>query len=248
VIVNEDVPLNARAISGIALEMVDGGWVEGVVISNIRMQRVRTPIFIRRAKRSGLKPGALRGVMIENVHATGAILTSSITGIPGFDVEDIILSNIRIDSEEGGLAKWTTPEIPEAPDSYPEARGFGKLPAYGFYCRHVAGLRMQHVEFKAAATEERPVIVCDDVKDIEVNGLRSTQTKGTQPAIKLIQTKDAWIHGCSFPAGLKSFLEIQGDGSKNLTLMGNDLTKVKNILHLGLDLSKHAVKMAGNAA
>ncbi len=51
-IYNDDVPLNARVISGIALEMVDGGWLDGVVISNIRMQRVRTPIFLRLGARN----------------------------------------------------------------------------------------------------------------------------------------------------------------------------------------------------
>ena len=51
VIFNDDVDLKARVISGIGLEIVDGGWIEGVVISNIRMQRVRTPIFIRRGNR-----------------------------------------------------------------------------------------------------------------------------------------------------------------------------------------------------
>src|SRR5450756_937307 len=71
VIYNEQVPLNARVISGIAIEMVDGGWVDGVAISNIRMQRVRTPIFIRLGARRAA--GNLRGVTIDNVHATGAI-------------------------------------------------------------------------------------------------------------------------------------------------------------------------------
>ena len=89
---------------------MDGGSIDGVVISNIKMQRVRTPIFIRRGNRKPRadgSPGTVRGVMIENVHATGAILTSSISGLPGFDVEDVTLSNIRIDSEEGGKAEWT---------------------------------------------------------------------------------------------------------------------------------------------
>jgi len=110
VIYNDDVPLNARAVAGIAIEMVDGGLVTGVVISNVRMQRVRTPIFIRLGNRGNgqrvLTPGKLRGVMIDNVHATGAILTSSITGLPGHDLEDISLT-IRLLSgggnEEGSL-------------------------------------------------------------------------------------------------------------------------------------------------
>jgi hypothetical protein len=39
-------PLNAHVIGGINVEMVDGGNVDGVVVSNIRMQNVRTPIFV----------------------------------------------------------------------------------------------------------------------------------------------------------------------------------------------------------
>jgi hypothetical protein len=221
VIFNDDVALNARVISGIALEMVDGGWLEGVVISNIRMQRVRTPIFIRRGNRHPRPdgtPGTLRGVMIENVHATGAILTSSVTGLPGFDVEDVTLSNIRIDSEENGKAGWMKRKIPEVPEAYPEARMFGRLPAYGFYCRHVKGLRLNHLEIHASATEERPALVCDDVKDLDVDDLRGSAITGTQPVVKLIQTQRAFVHDCSAPPGVKTFLETAGTGTRDIVL------------------------------
>src|SRR5271156_370177 len=60
VIFNDNVDYRARVISGIDIAIVDGGYIDGVVISNIRMQRVRTPIFvpsgIRRPTREGL-PG-----------------------------------------------------------------------------------------------------------------------------------------------------------------------------------------------
>ena len=61
------------------------------------------------------------------------------TGVPGFDVEDVTLSNIRIETEEAGKAEWVERAIPEGPKAYPEARMFGRLPAYGFYARHVKG-------------------------------------------------------------------------------------------------------------
>lgn len=75
VIFNERVDPKARVIAGIAIEMVDGGWMEGVAISNVRMQNVRTPIFIRRGIRQARADGTagtLRGVMIENVHGPGS--------------------------------------------------------------------------------------------------------------------------------------------------------------------------------
>ncbi len=168
VIFNEEVDLKARVISGIALEIVDGGWMEGVAISSIRMQRVRTPTFIRRGNRHSRPdgtPGTLRAIRIENIHATGSILTSSITGLPGFEVEDVTLADIRIDSQEAGKAEWIGRTVPEIASAYPEARMFGRLPAYGPYCRHVNGLRLRNLEFKSAPGEARPALHCEDVRD-----------------------------------------------------------------------------------
>ncbi|MEO8736959.1 MAG: hypothetical protein ABI380_10510 [Edaphobacter sp.] len=38
----------------------------------------------------------IRSIVIDGLHATDAIRTSSITGLPGMPVEDIHLSDIRI--------------------------------------------------------------------------------------------------------------------------------------------------------
>ena len=249
VIYNDDVPYDQRIISGIALEMVDGGWMQGVVISNIVMQRTRTPIFIRRANRKPRPdgtPGTLQGVLIENVYATGAILTSSITGLPGFDVEDVTLSNIRIDSEEGGKASWMSAKIPEVPTVYPEAHIFGRLPSYGFYCRHVTGLRMKGVKFSAVTGEQRPAIVCDDVKDLEIGDLRPAPIAGIEPAVQLIQCQRAFIHDCWAAAGTKTFLGIQGEQTQDIVLMNNNLTDTEQVLQTGSEISTGAVRLSGN--
>jgi hypothetical protein len=249
VIYNDDVPVDYRIISGIALEMVDGGWVDGVTISNIRMQNVRTPIFIRRGNRKPRPdgtPGTMRGVMIDNVHASGAITTSSVSGIPGFDVEDVTLSNIRINSEENGKAEWVDRKIPETEKAYPEASHFGKLPSYGFYCRHVTGLRLRNVEFTSGESEERPAIVCDDVKNLDVDGLRSQPVVGMQPIVKLIQTKQAFLRGCCAPAGAKTFLEVQGSGSDSIVLSGNNLLGAEQAFLTGPDVSQTAVTASAN--
>lgn len=218
VIFNERFDPKARVISGIAVEMVDGGWVEGVAISNIRMQNVRTPIFIRRGARNTRPdgtPGTLRGVTIENIHATGAILTSSVTGLPGFEVEDVTLSGIRIDSEENGKAEWISRAVPEQPKSYPEARMFGRLPAHGLYCRHVKGLRFRGLELRGGPAEERPTIVCDDVQDLEIAGFRGT--------LRLTQTRSALLSACVAPEATKTFLEVAGDQTARIAIVASDL-------------------------
>ncbi len=250
VIFNENVDPKARVIAGIALEMVDGGSLEGVLISNIRMQRARTPLFIRRGNRHpgpGGAPGILRGIMIDNIHASGALLTSSVTGLPGFEVEDVTLSNIRIDSEEGGKAEWAERKISESEPAYPEARMFGRLPAHGLYCRHVKGLRLRHLDFSATASEMRPALHCEDVEDLDVEGLRTTPGAGTQPVIKLVQTRQAFLRGCSAPPGTKTFLELQGERTKAIVLMNNDLTGAKKAARTSAQVPKKALKISGNA-
>ena len=90
----------------------------------------------------------LRGVLIDGVHATGAILTSSITGIPGMDVEDDArLANFHVDTVMPGDKAWLKPSVAEVPAGYPESRMFGWLPASGLYCRHVRGLSLRDVTF-----------------------------------------------------------------------------------------------------
>jgi hypothetical protein len=246
VIYNDDVDPAARVISGIALEMVDGGWIEGVSISNIRMQRVRTPIFIRRGNRTprpDASPGSLRGVIIENVNATGAILTSSVTGLPGFPVEDISLSHIRIDSDERGQEDWVERAIPEVPRNYPEARMFGRLPSYGLYCRHVTGLRLRAIDIRAAEGEARPALVCDDVNDLDLDGFRSSKIAGSQPVVKLVGTRAAWLRGCASPDA-KVFLAVQGAASNRILLTGSDLAAAAKPLSLAPEVPEQAVKIA----
>jgi len=230
VIYNDDVPLNARVISGIALEMVDGGWMDGVVISNIRMQRVRTPIFVRLGARHG--SGRLRGVSIDNVRATGAILTSSITGIPGHDVEDVTLSNIHIDTEEAGKAEWMTKPVPEQISSYPEARMFGRLPSYGFYCRHVAGLKLENVAITAVQPDERPALHFEDVKELHLDRVDVSAPITPQPLVRLIDVRDAAITACTAPANTAVAVALEGESTKNVRLAGNDFTQAKTVFAL----------------
>lgn len=249
VIFSENVAPMERVISGVAVEMVDGGWLEGVVVSNIRMQNVRTPIFVRRAKRHARPdgtPGTLRGVMIENIHATGSIVASSVSGLPGFDAEDVTLSNIRIDTADPGDEAWVNREMPELPEAYPESRMFGRMPSYGLYCRHVRGLRLRNVEIGAPAAEPRPAIICDDVKDLDVDGFRPARVRSSQPVVKLINTTDGFFRGCTAPDGANPFLRVEGSGSGRISVAANDFTRARSAVSAADDVPATAIRQAGN--
>jgi len=151
--------------------------LDGVTISNIRMQNARTPIFIRLGKRTRGVASYLRNVMILGVNATGAIVTSSITSVPGMPVEDITLADISIETSEHGRPDWVRQSVPEQAANYPEARMFGCLSASGLYAGHVNRLRLCNLRLNAVASDVRPAVVCDDVHDLDISGLSHTSPR-----------------------------------------------------------------------
>lgn len=224
VIYNDDVPLASRVIAGIQLSAVDGGWVDGVVISGIQMRRVRAPICIRRGTRhtDNVTPqNGLRGVLIEGLHATDATVTSSITGLPGMPVEDVRLSDIRIATVMSGKPEWVADPVPEVPAAYPQSRMFGWLPASGLYVRHVHGLSMRDVAFSAPADEWRPTLMFDDVQDLRCDGVQSTLASKGEPMLHLKNVNGAWISQAKAASGSRALLNATS--SSNILVSGSDL-------------------------
>ncbi|MBR4257792.1 MAG: hypothetical protein IKQ17_02040 [Kiritimatiellae bacterium] len=168
-------------LSGIAVECVDGGVVDGITVRNVRIAAAATPIFVRGGLRFDRKFGSssslglpfgrhrkLCNVTIEGVHAVATSYTaSSITGVPGLRLGNIVLRDVHITapgSGEAGLAELGRP-VPEKVGAYPESNMFDArmLPAFGFYVRHVDGLVMENVTVDALSREHRPEVVTDDV-------------------------------------------------------------------------------------
>jgi polygalacturonase len=218
---DESSPLNARVMGGIAVEMVDGGSVDGVVVSNIRMQNVRAPIFVRLAHRTGNAEGSfLRNVLIDGIDATGAVITSSIMGISGLRPRDITVSNSRIRTSANGTAAWAKLNPPELPATYPESRLFGHFPSYGFYIRHADRVRLRDIELIADKPDERPAMICEDVEDVILSGLDASAPVGGAPLIDLKSTRRAFLTGMRAPANAAVFAQIGGADSSAIALTG----------------------------
>ncbi len=245
-IVSSDPDIASRMVGGIAIEMVDGGWVEGVVISGIQIQDARSPIFIRRGNRSnrfGTEKKGIRGVLIDEVHATGAILTSSITGIPGMDVEDVRLSNIHIDTVMPGKQDWVHSPVPEVPAAYPQSRMFGWLPASGLYCRHVQGLSLKDITFTAPAEEWRNTVIFDDVRQLTMNGFRTTRAnEGGVPPLVLTGTQDVWISGAVAPVRSSALARVEGSQTSNVLITGCDVRGTAKLTDVSPEVSAGAVR------
>lgn len=196
--------------SGLAVEMVDGGVLDGVEVSDLKMDDVEGPIFIRLGNRGlseGAKPGvgALRNVRIRNVAASGASrIGCSITGLPGHPAENITLENIHLTCNGGSRAGTFAQTVRELPAKYPEYSMFGVLPAYGFFCRHVSGLRFTNVEVDFTRQDERPGLSCEDVSGLELAGWKGQVSSPERKSYELVSVQGGNIEGLSWVEQPKS--------------------------------------------
>ncbi len=170
-----------NGISGISLEIVDGGIMDGVTISNIRIDGPKVPIFIRlgnraRTYKNGLKKppvGVVQNVNISHIIASGAdAIGCSITGLPGYPVKNVSLSNIRINYKGGGIREDVLKVVPEKAEEYPESTMFGILPAYGFFIRHASKISFDNIDLTFDEKDHRPALICDDVEGLSLSGFR----------------------------------------------------------------------------
>ncbi len=231
------------AISGIALESVDGSNLDGVVVTNITMVRVRAPIFIRLGNRGRDMetpvPGTVRNISINNVVATEASTACSIVGIPGHNVENVSVSDVRISYIGGGPFRAADEPVPEYPGGYPEADMFEGLPAYAWYCRHADGVTMRNIDVRyeegywrqtnegdtrlewpegelGAPKPSGPGIpgsamVCDDVQDLRIDAFQARMDADGTPQIRFVNVRDALLTGIMTSKDSGPLIEVAGD-------------------------------------
>ena len=179
---------------GLALESVDGGLLEDVTINNITMRDVaNSPVFVRLGKRNrgpaeSITEGKIRRVIISNIVAQNAEpkYASIISGVPGDDIEDLQLSNIRIYYKGGGTAAQAALQPPEKETDYPEPTMFGEIPAYGFFVRHVKGLTMTDVDVSYISDDVRPPFILSGVTGADLHRVKAER----HPAGKTFVLRD----------------------------------------------------------
>ena len=203
---------------GLALETVDGGLLEDVSITNVTMRNiVNAPIFLRLGSRmrspEGTPIGELRRINISNfvVYNADPRYASIISGIPGHDIKDLKLRDIRIYYQGGGTKEQAALDPAENETKYPEPSMFGEIPSYGFFIRHVSGIEMNNVEVSYLKDEVRPAFWMNDVKGADFTNLKAQHAAGT-PIFVMKNIEDFTTFRCK---DLKD-VEIKKAAAKNL--------------------------------
>jgi polygalacturonase len=180
---------------GLALETVDGALLEDVSITNITMRDiVNAPIFIRLGARmrgpDTIPVGVCRRIILSNIVVYNADYRHGciISGLPGHPIEDLQMSNIRIYFKGGGTAEMAKREVPELEKDYPEPYRFGKMPAYGFFFRHVNNLDLHDVQVSTLVRDERPAFIFNDVKEVSMSRVMAQQASNW-PVFSVVSPK-----------------------------------------------------------
>jgi hypothetical protein len=83
-------------------------------------------------------------------------------------------------------------EVPEFEKDYPEPYRFGKMPAYGFFIRHIKDVRMHDVAISFMSPEHRPAFILEDVEGADLRQVRA-QKAADAPIFVLKNIKDLTI-------------------------------------------------------
>ena len=196
--------------SAIAIESVDGAFIENIEVSNINAVNTGNAIFIRLGNRTGDKPGTIKNIIIKNIKVQVPFdrpdsnydlrgpevdffhnpFPSSIVGLKGHNIENVVLENIEI-KYPGRASKGMAyiplnrlHQVPEAAPDYPEFSMFGELPAYGLYVRHANGISMKNIKLTLDDSDFRPAFVFDDVQNVKMQEINLPEQKHKQIVFK----------------------------------------------------------------
>lgn len=172
-----------EGITGISLEIVDGGIMQGVTISNVTIEGTACPLYVRLGNRARKHiPGApeppvgkMSHISINNLVAYGSgNFCSSITGIPGHSIENISLHQIQF-YNKGGLKEGDylaqLEDVKEDEKGYPQPNRWGNLPSSGLFIRHVNNIQIEGLMLGSEESDPRIPVIAGDVNGIQIQNV-----------------------------------------------------------------------------
>lgn len=161
-------------VSGISIESCDGARVKNVNISNIEMDSMACPLFIRLCNRNGDKrseldgKGKIENIYVKYIKAKNIEIPIMIMGIPNQNVKDINLESFDLSYSKGKDYIDLRFKIPEQEKEYPECNRFRNLNAYGVFVRHAENISLENIKVKSREKTLRKFMRIVDCKKINI--------------------------------------------------------------------------------
>ena len=235
--------------SGLKIQMCEGGAMRNMTFANLVMQNVPRPIFMTFCQQragvdspeGGYAPmNTMGGFVFDGLQIDSSRCGTNsafiFTGMPGHPIRDIRLSNIQFTTGGGADASMAarrslnefTPEVLEG--WWPEYRRLGgTVLAHGIYARHVEGLTLNNVVIKTAAPDLRPAVVCDDVSDLDLNGVAMQGHAGAESLVRLQDVREAVVRNCQVGGAIETFTLIEGKQSANVHVAQDNFARASRL-------------------
>ena len=193
--------------SAIALEAVDGGFIENVQVDSLQVINTGNAIFLRIGERVSGKKARLGNVIMSNIKVEIAANKADsgyeyegpiedmprnvspaiiIAGLPGALINNISFNNVEIWHPGGGNPLFAKvllealDSIPERASAYPDFSMFRELPAWGIYIRHARDILFNHISLFCTGKDYRTAIVLDDVHHSEFLSMNMKEGENKQ--------------------------------------------------------------------
>jgi len=201
-----------------------GTPIENVVCSNLRLETTQ-PAFIMHITENSAAPGCIRGIRFDNI-LVDTTCCSTIFGAPSLPVEDVHLSNMRI-TVHG--AKSAACESGALAALEPYGNSHSLVLPHAIYGRYVRGLEISHVrvDWREATGPWESALRLDDAEDVIVHGFTAAHPPGNPraPVLRLSNVRQCSVSGARARPGTAAFVCVEGSGSADIALAGNDLRK-----------------------
>ncbi len=146
-------------VSGISIESADGAVVQDVTIRDIQMEGELCPLFVslNNRNRDGGKDntGAISGITVENVQASGIELPVILTGTKRLNIGDVTIRNFNCTYAPGEDYYDYRLFVPAYETSYPECNRMRNLNAYALWARNVVTLTLENFSVTPRADTRR---------------------------------------------------------------------------------------------
>ena len=156
---------NRHGNPGIAIMTVDGGTIRDVIVEDISMTQVGTPIFLRigdRKRAPGVpSAGDIEGVHLRRITARGTRYPSVIAGLVDAPIRRLVMEQLDLEAAVSDRAHDPRQSVLETRSAYPEPTQFGPIPASVLFMRHALAPRIG--VFKYPSLPQPPAVLLDQV-------------------------------------------------------------------------------------
>ena len=191
-----------------------GGVVENIRFSNFVVENVREPIYITTFyTKTDPEPVSQRTPIFRDIAISHFTIKNSPCTAKIFGLPEMPIQGLRITDVVAST------EV-------------------GLLCDSTVGLELQNVQVN---TNKGPAFDIRNCKNLELNGIKTTNPRADDPVLRMENVQDAFIHGCKAFPGTGSFLELKGKTTKDILLVGNQLSAANNSFVLKNGAQKEAV-------